>query len=67
VTYRHNWGEERAFYRDAGGELVSVPASWTDLSPDPFEALSAGRAAFRVPDLLELVRLIRALQEGAGQ
>jgi hypothetical protein len=62
VTVRHNWGEDRVYYRDEDGRLVSVPASWTDVvPPDPVVAVSAGRSPFRVGDLLELVRMVEAL------
>jgi hypothetical protein len=59
VTVRHSWGEDRVYYHDAQGVLVSMPASWTDVvAPDPVVALSAGRSPFRLDDLLELTRLV---------
>ena len=62
VTYRRNWGEERVYYHDAVGTLCYMPVGWTNLAPiDPFERFSAGRAAFRLADLLELSRLLAAL------
>jgi hypothetical protein len=40
-----------------------MPANWTDLvAEDPFNAVAAGRAAFRVQELLELVQLIGRLK-----
>jgi hypothetical protein len=63
VTYRNNWGEDRVFFHTAEGRLDSVPARWTDLvAPDPFVAISAGRALSRVEDLLALVRLVRGVR-----
>jgi hypothetical protein len=63
VTCRHNWGEERVYYRDERGELASIPARWTSvISPDPVVELSGGRSAFRAADLLALARLIQALK-----
>jgi hypothetical protein len=42
VTYRGNWGDERVYFHDDTGRLVSLPAAWTDLFPsDPFVVLSA--------------------------
>ena len=68
MTYRHNWGEQRVYFHDDNGRLVSLPASWTSvLPPDPFVALSAGRSAFRVQDLLELARLLRGLRGGGSR
>jgi len=64
VTVRHNWGEDRVYYRDGRGLLACVPASWTDAVPaDPVVAISAGRSPFRLEDLLELTRLLAALQQ----
>jgi hypothetical protein len=60
VTYRHNWGEDRVYFRDENGEAASLPASWTSLAAeDPFVAISAGRAHFRFEDLMRLVQLLR--------
>ena len=40
-----------------------MPIDWTDLGAiDPFVAVSAGRALFRVEDLLGLVRLIKEIK-----
>ena len=51
--------ECRVFFFNAKGRRSSVPLHWTDIGPkDPFVAVSAGRALFRVEDLLGLVRLI---------
>ena len=59
MTYRHNWGENRAYFHDDEGRLVSLPASWTSVfPPDPLIVLAAGRSPFRVTDLLELARLL---------
>jgi Family of unknown function (DUF5372) len=67
VTYRHNWGENRVYFHDDEGQLVSIPAAWTSVfSPDPFVVISAGRSAFRVQDLLELAQLFARLQEGVS-
>ena len=39
-----------------------MPLDWTDMGPeDPFIAVSAGRALFRVEDLLGLVGLIEEI------
>ena len=55
------WGEERVYYRDSGGRLRFLPARWTSMGAvDPFILISAGRAYFRVEDL---VRLRNRLEE----
>ena len=55
----------RAGLASREGRLVSLPAAWTSVSaPDPFVVIAAGRSAFRVPDLLELARLLASLQQG---
>ena len=59
VTRKLNWGEDRVFYYDPGGNLKSLLTSMTDvIAADAFQAVSAGRSAFRVDDLLELRRLL---------
>jgi hypothetical protein len=65
VTYRFNWGEDRVYFHDEEGRLSSLPAAWTSaVSPDPFVVVADGRSAFRVQDLLELVALLKQLDEG---
>lgn len=60
VTYRHNWGENRAYYRDEQGRLAAIPAEWTSVAPaDPFVMVSSGRSLFRFEDLLQLVDLVQ--------
>jgi hypothetical protein len=67
VTFRHNWGENRVYFHDDEGRLVSLPAAWTSVFlPDPFVVISAGRSPFRVQDLLELSRLLVSLQQGVS-
>jgi hypothetical protein len=44
-----------------------IPESWTDwASLEPWVVLGAGRAHFRVDDLLRLVALIEGLEEEKG-
>lgn len=65
VTCHRNWGGEIVYYPDGAGNLCSLPLKWTSLAPiDPFVHVSAGRAAFRVSDLLELSHLLVSLKLG---
>ena len=58
-----NWHEDSVTFHDATGQLRSMPAAWTSVVPeDPFNVLAAGRAAFRVQELLDLSQLIRTLK-----
>ena len=51
--------ERRVFFFNQKGRKSSVPLAWTDIgAQDPFVVLSAGRALFRLEDLLRLVCLI---------
>ena len=51
--------ESRVFFFNTKGRKSSLPLYWKDIGPqDPFVAVSAGRALFRVADLLGLGRLI---------
>jgi hypothetical protein len=60
---RLTWGADRVYFEDAG-RLRRLPASWTSAAdPDPFVELSAGRAFFRVEDLLRLTELVQRLDE----
>ena len=64
VTIRQNWGEELLYYLDQNGRLVAIPARWTDrIEPDPVVTISAGRSPFRLHDLLELTRMVAALEQ----
>ena len=68
MKHRHNWGENRAYYHDGDGQLISIPAAWTSLSArDPFVELSAGRSVFRPVDLVELATLVSRMLKGHSQ
>jgi hypothetical protein len=68
LTYRFNWGEDRVMYVGSAGRTRSLPVGWTDVAPmDPFVSVAAGRAPFRLEDLLALTALmhdIRAMRRG---
>lgn len=68
VTRKLTWGEDRVFYYDPSGKLKSLLTNVTDVGPqDAFEAVSAGRSAFRVDDLLEVRRIFdRRKPNGKG-
>ena len=62
MTYLHTWGENRVYFHREGENLVSVPASWTDVvAEDPLVQLAAGRSLFRAVDLIELAQLVERL------
>jgi Family of unknown function (DUF5372) len=64
LTCRHNWGEYRITFYDTPDHIRGLPAAWTSMvPPDPAVALAAGRAAFRVADLLTLAHLIHRIEE----
>ena len=63
VAWRHNWGEDRAYFRDKGGKLRSIPAQWTSVvAEDPVVVVGRRSSHFRAEDLLELADLLRRLQ-----
>lgn len=67
VGIRSAWGEDRVFFFDEDGAQRSLPSGWTDaVAPDPFVALSGGRSALRVADLLALGELIDDLNGPAS-
>ena len=52
---RKTWSADRVFYFDGNGTQRSFATNLTDvLPPDAFLEASAGRAPFRLADLLEL-------------
>jgi len=60
---RETWGDRRVVLLDDEGQQRSLPLSWTDMAePDVFVAMSAGRSAFRVTDLVDLVELVASLR-----
>jgi len=65
---RKTWSMDRVFYFDRNGTQRSFPTNLTDvLPPDAFIEASAGRAPFRLADLLELrERLDRHAGKKAG-
>jgi hypothetical protein len=63
VIYRNNWGENRVYFHNAEGRLISLPAQWTSVvAEDPFVIMAAGRSHFRVEDLVKLVGLLEGLK-----
>ena len=63
MTYRHNWGEDHVYFHDLNQQLVSVPASWTNVIPvDAFVKVADGRSFFRPQDLMGLCNLIETLK-----
>jgi hypothetical protein len=62
VKRRHNWWADRVHVRDGAGELVSLPAEWTDVVPeDPFVVVGGGRAPFRLEGLVASSELVASL------
>ncbi len=68
VTVRQNWSEDRVYFNNDDGRLISVPTAWTSISAaDPFVVVSAGRSPFRAQDLLEVAELIEAMAGGTSR
>ena len=64
LNYRHNWGEYRVTFYETPDHVRTLPAAWTSMvPPDPSVLLAAGRAAFRVADLLALAHLIERIEQ----
>ncbi len=60
-------GGDRVYFQGNQSRIESIPVEWTDMAPeDPFVVLSAGRAYFRVEDLLKLSSLLASLRGKAG-
>lgn len=62
VKRRRNYGDDLVYVYGVDGELLPLPAQWTDAVPaDPFVEAAAGRAPFRTGDLLELASRVAEL------
>jgi hypothetical protein len=62
VKRRKNYGDDLVYVYGMDGELLPLPAQWTDAVPaDPFVEAAAGRAPFRTEDLLELAGRVARL------
>jgi hypothetical protein len=58
VKRRRNWDVDRVHVYGDDGELVSLPAEWTDVvAVDPFVVIAAGRCPFRVEGSVDAGRL----------
>ena len=67
VKRRRNWRADRVYVRDGAGELVSLPAEWTDAVPDdPFVVVACGRAPFHLEGLVALSHLVASLAPAGG-
>jgi hypothetical protein len=63
AAQNREFGEDRVFYRDPDGRMRYLAARWTSLAaPDPFVIAAAGRAYFRLEDLVRLAEQMRDLQ-----
>jgi Family of unknown function (DUF5372) len=63
VAQNREYGEERVYYRDQDGRMRFLPVRWTSLAaPDPFVLAAAGRAYFRLEDLIRLAEQMKELQ-----
>ena len=63
VAQSREYGEERVYYRDQNGRMRFLPVRWTSLAaPDPFILAAAGRAYFRLEDLIRLAEQMRELR-----
>jgi hypothetical protein len=50
-------------YVGPNGRTRSLPVGWTNVAPvDPFVTVAAGRAPFRLEDLLALTALLRDIR-----
>ena len=63
VAQSKEYGEERVYCRGQNGRTRFLPVRWTNLAaPDPFVLTAAGRAYFRLEDLIRLAEQMRELR-----
>ena len=59
VKRRRNWRADRVYVTTSAGEMISLPAEWTDVvAPDPFVVVAGGRTPFGIRELLELSEIV---------
>ena len=59
VKRRRNWRADRVYVVTSSGEMVSLPAEWTDVvAVDAFVAVADGRAPFGIRELAELAEIV---------
>jgi hypothetical protein len=62
VKRRRNYGDDWVYVYGLDGQLLPLPAQWTDVvAADPFVELARGRAPFRTEDLLVLADRVAEL------
>jgi hypothetical protein len=65
---RLNWGELHVTFVDEHQELGYLPAAWTSAAlPDPFVVVAAGRALFRIQDLVRLAALAHGVKAAVAK
>ena len=68
LAVRRTAGESRVDCCDDAGVVFSLVVAWTSLSEvDPFLEASAGKAPFRVKELLHAVAFVAAQREPASE
>lgn len=59
VKRRRNWRADRVYVVTGTGEMLSLPAEWTDVVVvDPFVVVADGRAPFGIRELVELSEIV---------
>ena len=57
------FGQDCVFYRSRDGRMRYLPRRWTSLAaPDPFVTAAAGRAYFRMEDLVRVAELVKEMR-----
>jgi hypothetical protein len=68
ADHRTAWGEDRVYVYGDAGQLLRLPAVWTDFAePDPFVVTSGGRSVLHGDDLLRLAALVARVAGPAEQ
>ena len=59
VKRRKSWRQDTVYVFDSVGDLVNLPAEWTDVvAPDPFVVANADRTPFHLTGLVELADMV---------
>ena len=63
VCHRHAWSQDRVYFHNDQGRLISIPAGWTSVeAEDPFVAMAAGRSTLHMAALQTLATLVQRVR-----
>ncbi len=64
INIKQTWGQDRIFFRDSEGKIVSTSTTWTDYYEEsPFVKQAQGRAILDFENMKELSHMLKDLKK----